>query len=112
VDRAFDFNLITLGRCSTRPLARVRLYAGPAIAYIEYDDAKFNVNGVQVKVRVDNETTWDVRAGIDVKPLKWLGIGASIEYIDASADFDAGGGNDGTLDPKPIVTKLGASLRF
>jgi outer membrane protein W len=99
-----DFNPATLGVMFHFIHGRVvDLYAGPAAAYIDYGSGD---------VDVDSEFTWDARVGLDIKIFKWLGVGASIEYIDATGDFDIPGGGSGSLDVKPIVTKLGASLRF
>ena len=99
-----DFNPATLGLMFHFVHGRVvDFYAGPALAYIDYGDAD--------DVEFDNETTWDVRVGIDFKIFKWLGVGASIEYMDAKGEFDFPGGSS-ELDAKPILTKLGASLRF
>ena len=112
-----DFDVATLGLMFHFIHARwIDLYAGPAVAYINYSDADFTLNGVRVKVETDNETTWDARLGLDFKIFPWLGVGASVEYIDASADFKvrgaSSGDTSGSLDPKPVVTKLGVSFRF
>src|SRR5262245_46265831 len=98
-----DFNPATLGLMFHFIHGRViDLYAGPAAAYIDYGSGD---------VDIDSELTWDARLGLDIKIFKWFGVGASIEYMDATADFDVDGEN-GSLDVKPIVTKLGASFRF
>jgi len=103
-DSGADFNPATLGVMFHFIHGRVvDFYAGPAAAYIDY--------GSNANVDIDKEWTWDARVGIDFKIFKWLGVGASVEYIDASGDFDSDFGS-GSLDPKPVVTKLGASLRF
>jgi len=106
--KSADFNPATLGVMFHFIHGRlIDFYAGPAIAYVDYGSPTFNGE----KVKLDSETTWDARVGIDFKIFKWLGVGASVEYIDASADFKTDAGN-GSLDPKPVVTRLGASLRF
>ena len=99
-----DFNPGTLGVMFHFIHGRlIDFYAGPAAAYIDY--------GSSGDFDIDKEWTWDARVGLDFKIFKWFGIGASVEYIDASADFKFDGGS-GSLDPKPVVTKLGATLRF
>jgi len=104
ITESSDVNPATLGVMFHFIHGRViDLYAGPALAYVHYDS--------NADVDIDSETTWDARLGLDVKILKWLGVGASIEYIDASADFNSAAGS-GSLDIKPIVTKLGVNLRF
>src|SRR5262245_17213158 len=99
-----DFNPGTLGVMFHFIHGRlIDFYAGPAAAYIDY--------GSSNDVDIDSEWTWDARVGIDFKIFKWLGVGASVEYIDASGDFKIDG-EKSSLDAKPVVTKLGASLRF
>jgi len=98
-----DFNPMTLGVMFHFIHGRViDFYAGPAAAYIDYGSGDVNP---------DNEWTWDARVGLDFKIFKWFGIGASVEYIDAKGDFDFPGGS-ASLNAKPVVTKLGATLRF
>src|SRR5262245_31178705 len=104
-DSSADFNPGTLGVMFHFIHGRViDFYAVPAAAYIDY--------GSNSDVDIDSEWTWDARVGIDFKIFKWLGVGASVEYIDASGDFNLPNGDSSSLDPKPVVTKLGASLRF
>jgi len=99
-----DFNPATLGVMFHFIHGRViDFYAGPAAAYIDY--------GSNSDVDIDKEWTWDARVGIDFKIFKWFGVGLSCEYIDAKGDFDTDFGS-GSLDVKPIVTKLGATFRF
>ena len=91
------------------------LYLGPEAAYIKYGSSNFSVPGVgRVRVDADNETTWGAKAGIDFKLFTPVRIGVSVEYLDASADFkikDAASGS-GSLDPKPVIAKVGVVFRF
>jgi outer membrane protein W len=103
-DASADFNPMTLGLMFHFIHGRVvDFYAGPAAAYIDY--------GSNSDVDIDKELTWDARIGLDIKIFKWFGVGLSVEYIDATADFESDFG-DGSLDVSPLVTKLGATFRF
>ena len=108
-----DFDPITLGvNFHVVPLKTINVYLGPEAVYVRYGKPQFNLPGVgTVRVDIDNELIWGAKGGVDFKFLPWIGVGASVEYIDASAKFKSQAGN-GSLDPKPVIAHAGVFLRF
>ena len=108
-----DFDPATLGvNFHIVPLKTVNIYVGPEAAYIRYGRPHFDVPGVgTVNAKIDNELTWGAKAGVDFHFLPFFGVGASVEYIDASAELKTQSEKK-NLDPKPVIVHGGLFFRF
>jgi outer membrane protein W len=88
------------------------VYFGGGLAHVRYDDLEVRVPDEPVeRVDLDDNTTWQVQAGVDVAVGAAWGLSLGLQYVATEATFE-GGDESENLPIEPLVAAAGVVFRF
>lgn len=93
--------------------SKADFYVGPFAAYMQMDDASFNVLGANRKRGYSNELGYGAQLGLDYGfgPCTPWALHFGLRYIDPKFDVDGGDGNP-SITVTPLLFEAGFAYRF
>lgn len=90
------------------------VYLTPTLAYVTYGDLNFRVGGDTIKVAIDNDMTWGLGLGTNLRlgGGRWWFSGAVSYLGTALKATEVEGGGSQSFDYNPFTVTLGFGYRF
>jgi outer membrane protein W len=90
------------------------VFLTPALAYVMYGDLSFSVGGDTLKVAVDNDLTWGLGLGTNLRlgGGRWWFSGVVSYLGTALKATDVDGGGSQSFDYNPFTVTVGLGYRF